>query len=316
MASRTSTPVATAQPTGIWPALVLIYFTWGSLYLAIRLVVDEASPMASMALRFLLAGMIMTAAVVHRTGFRTLRVTGRELLGCLFLGSLLLGIGNGLNALGQSFGVPSGVTALLCATVPLFISLFRLVGGDRPHPLGLLGIAVGLGGVGYLVFGDGAFPDKVPVLGVLAVLGAAFGWALGSVLQARTWRPVDVWVGTSYQLYGAAICLVLLSLARHERPDLSMGPKAWVALMYLVLIGSVVSFTVYQWLLEHAPLGWVATHTYDNPVVAVALGAAVLSEPTGPALFVGGAAVVVSVVLTVVAETRLHARDHTGAEVT
>ncbi|MBM6545446.1 EamA family transporter [Janibacter sp. YIM B02568] len=299
----------------VWLGLGLIYLTWGSLYLGIRLVVEDAPPMVSMALRFAGAGAVMLAFLAARD-VRRLRASRRQVLGAFGLGALLLGVGNGMNAFGQVLGVPSGVTALLCATVPLFVTVLRVMSGRRPHALSLLGVVVGMCGVAYLILGDGAVREgSLPAWGVLSVLTAALGWSLGSYFQPRVWRPADVLASTTYQLLGAALFLVVLSRVMREPLDLDMGATAWGALVYLIIVGSIVSFTVYQWLLGHAPLELVATHTYVNPVVAVALGAMVLGETLGPAVILGGGAVVLSVVLTVVAETRIHARDRTGAEV-
>lgn len=289
----------------IWLGLLMIYFTWGSLYLAIRFVVDESPPMIAMAIRFGIAALAMATYVLVRGGPRRLRISRRELAGTVGLGALLLGIGNGFNALGISLGVPTGLTALLCATVPLFITAFRALSGQRITPLGLLAVAAGLAGVAYLMAGRGqTSAETVPLIGVILVLGAAFGWALGSFLQPQVWRPADLVVSTTYQLFGATGFLLLLAVITRERPaDVDLGVRGWAGLAYLIVIGSVISFTVFQWLLRHASVSLVATHTYVNPVVAVALGAIVLSERIGPAVIIGGGVVVLAVVLTVLAES-------------
>ncbi|CAG7585666.1 EamA family transporter [Rhodococcus opacus] len=289
-------------------ALFLVYVIWGSIYLAIRLVIDEVPPLGSMGARFLLAGALMAAFLACRGGWRRLRLTRREAAGAAFLGVLLLACGNGLTSVGQLHGVPSGVTALLVAMVPLWICLYRTLSGDRPRMLELAGVGVGLIGLAVLVLPHGGERSGLPVVGVAVIVLSSLSWSFGSWLKPRVLLPRDVYVGAAYQLLAAGAAMSVASVATGERLDGEIGPRAWGAFGYLVVFGSIIGFTAYAWLLHHAPLSLVATHTYVNPVVAVALGSLVLSEPVTPALVIGGAVVLMSVVLVVSAHARMRGR--------
>ncbi|MBF4478164.1 Permease of the drug/metabolite transporter (DMT) superfamily [Rhodococcus rhodochrous J3] len=285
-------------------ALSLVYLIWGSIYLAIRLVIEEVPPLGSMGARFLLAALLMAVFLAVRGGWRRLLVTRREVGGAAFLGVLLLACGNGLTSVGQLHGVPSGVTALLVAMVPVWICIYRAVSGDRPRALEPAGVGVGLVGLAVLVLPTGSERSSLPLVGVAVIVLSSLSWSFGSWIKPRLWLPQDVYVGATYQLLAAGAAMMLASVVTRERFGGEIGLRAWGAFGYLVIFGSVVGFTAYAWLLHHAPLSLVATHTYVNPVVAVALGSVVLSEPVTPALVVGGVVVLMSVVLVVSAQAR------------
>lgn len=296
-------PVAKASNAAIFTALGLVYFIWGSIYLAIRLVIDEAPPLGSMGVRFLLAGIILGIFLMVRGGFAQFRITKREALGLVFMGISLLAIGNGLTSVAQLVGVSSGLTALLIAMVPLWIAVLRLASGDRPSLLSSFGIVLGFAGLVYLVVvGRGDAGGALPLVGVLVVVFSSFSWAFGSWIQSKIWLPHNVFAGVTYQLLAAGITLTVASLATHEDLHGSYGLKAWGALIYLVIVGSIIGFSAYVWLLSHAPLSLIATHAYVNPVVALFLGWLVLSEPITWAILVGGGIVLVSVVIVISAE--------------
>ncbi|CCW10842.1 EamA family transporter [Rhodococcus aetherivorans] len=296
-------------------ALSLVYLIWESIYLAIRLVIEEVPPLGSMGARFLLAALLMAVFLAVRRGWRRLLVTRREAGGAAFLGVLLLACGNGLTSVGQLHGVPSGVTALLVAMVPVWICIYRAVSGDRPRALELAGVGVGLIGLAVLVLPTGGDRSSLPLVGAAVIVLSSLSWSFGSWIKPRLWLPQDVYVGATYQLLAAGAAMMLASVVTRERFGGEIGLRAWGAFGYLVIFGSVVGFTAYAWLLHHAPLSLVATHTYVNPVVAVALGSVVLSEPVTPALVVGGVVVLMSVVLVVSAQARLRrgrAADRSG----
>src|SRR5690606_9004916 len=257
-------------------ALSLVYLIWGSIYLAIRLVIEEVPPLGSMGARFLLAALLMAVFLAVRGGWRRLLVTRREVGGAAFLGVLLLACGNGLTSVGQLHGVPSGVTALLVAMVPVWICIYRAVSGDRPRALEPAGVGVGLVGLAVLVLPTGSERSSLPLVGVAVIVLSSLSWSFGSWIKPRLWVPQVVYVGATYQLLAAGAAMMLASVVTRERFGGEIGLRAWGAFGYLVIFGSVVGFTAYAWLLHHAPLSLVATHMYVNPVVAVALGSVVL----------------------------------------
>lgn len=286
-------------------ALLIVYVVWGSTYLGIRVVVEEAPPLLGMGSRYLVAGILLGLLLSLRGGFRRLRVTRRELLGCAAIGLLLPVLGNGLVSVGEDLGAPSGVTALLIAIAPLMIALFRFVDGDRPKPLSLVGLLLGFAGLAYLILvgrGTGG-DDRVPVGAALIVLFASTCWAFGSWVQPRLTLPRDAFVMTVHEMWIGGAILLLTGTVSGERLDLgSYSAETWLAWGYLVVFGSMVAFSAYVWLLANAPISLVATYAYVNPVVAVALGALILDEAVTSAVVVGGAVIVAAVAIVISVE--------------
>lgn len=282
-------------------ALSLVYVIWGSIYLAVRLVITELPPLGSMGIRFAVAGILMGLFLGIRGGFGRFKLTWRQAVGVVFMGVMLLAIGNGMTSLGQLQGVPSGVTALLIATVPLWIALYRTLSGDRPSALSLAGIMLGLAGLVVLVAGGShaSGGGDLPLLGVGIILISSLCWSFGSWIQPRIWLPSNAFVASTYQLLVAGGVMMLGAVVTGERFEGSVSVRSWGALAYLVLIGSIVGFTAYVWLLGNASVSLVATHAYVNPVVAIFLGWLVLAEPVTPAIAIGGGIVVLSVVLVI-----------------
>jgi len=290
----------------VWSALGAIYVIWGSTYLAIRLMVETVPPALGAGVRFVLAGGAMLAVLAVRgRGWRAIRLPGRQLLGCVGVGTLLAAGGNGLVTVAEQ-DVPSGLAALLVATVPLWIVLYRTVGGDRVAAMTLAGVALGFVGVAILLL-PGGRPDSVPLgMALLIVLAGAF-WGLGSVIAQRVEMPSDPIVSTGWQLLSGGLVACLGGLLLGEGGDVDVGAfsgRSIAAFAYLVLIGSIVAFSCYAWLLRHAPISQVSTYAYVNPAIAVALGAIFLDERIAAATVAGMVLVVASVAVIVRREAR------------
>lgn len=284
--------------------MAAVWLLWGSVYLAIRLVVDEVDPFQAMAQRYLVAGLVLAGTAVLRKGWRTLRLSRPEMVGLLATGILLLGFGNGFQALAQVRGLPSGVAALIVATVPAWAVLLRLVTGDRPPVATLCGVAVGFAGLAALIGVGQTTGEALPLLGAVFCLAASVSWTVGSFLQGSLRLPRDIVAVAAYQQLVAAGCSTTLALATREQFSTDYSAQGWFALAYLVVACSIVAFLAFAWLLANVPLSLVATHAYVNPVVAVLLGWLVLAEPIGPGVLVGGGAVVGAVVLIISSERR------------
>jgi drug/metabolite transporter (DMT)-like permease len=297
----------------VFGALAIVYVVWGSTYLGIRIVVEEAPPLTSMGLRYTTAAVLLGALLSLKGGLRRLRLTRRQALGCGFLGLMLPVLGNGMVAVGESLGAPSGVTALLIAIAPLIIVLFRVAEGDRPRGLTLLGVLSGFGGLALLVLIGSSGAQAFPLGAGLLVLFASSCWAFGSYVQPRLPLPRDVFVTTVYEMLFGGLILVSIGLVSGERFTGDYSARTWTALAYLVVFGSVVAFTSYVWLLANAPISLVATYAYVNPVVAVFLGWLVLSEAVTPAVVIGGGIVVASVALVISAERPRRTRQAASA---
>jgi drug/metabolite transporter (DMT)-like permease len=282
----------------VWSALGAIYLIWGSTYLAIRLMVRTMPPALGAGLRFVVAGALMLALL--RARGRAVRVTGRELAGCAVVGTLLAAGGNGLVTVAER-DVPSSLAALLIASVPLWIVLYRTLGGERVGGATLGGVLLGFVGVGVLLL-PGGRPEHVPLGMALLIVLAAASWGLGSTLAQRLPLPSDGLTTTGWQMLvgGAVMSVGGLVAGEGGRVDLggftATSIAAWV---YLVLVGSIVAFSCYAYLLAHAPIARVATYAYVNPVIAVLLGAAFLHEAIGGPTVAGMVLVVAAVAVIV-----------------
>jgi drug/metabolite transporter (DMT)-like permease len=298
----------TPSGAAIWTALVIVYVVWGSTYLAIRIAVETLPPLLSAGIRFVLAGVILAAILALRGGVRRLRVNLRQFLAAGLVGSLLLAFGNGVVVFAEADPpggpVPSGIAALLIALVPLLVVLMRTARGDRPRVTSLAGVLVGFGGLAGLVWFSGR-AGEVPVAGAFIVLGAATCWATGSFTSKFLPLPADPFVATVYEsLVGGCVLLLGGVLSGEPLTGWDVSGRSWAALVYLVVAGSLVAFTAYVWLLQHAPISLTATYAYVNPVVAVALGALIVSEPVTPAIVGSGAVILAGVALVVSTERR------------
>jgi drug/metabolite transporter (DMT)-like permease len=308
-----ATPPARASPPAppalIWLALLIVYVIWGSTYLAIRVAVETLPPMLSAAARFAAASVVLGLVLRLSQGRGALAVTRRQLRGAALAGLLLLAGGNGLVVLAESGppgkAVPSGIAALLIATVPLLVVVLRAVTGDPPHRATVIGVLTGFAGLAVLVLPGGG--GAVPIVGALVAVAAAASWSLGSFLSSRMVMPGNPFVATVYEMVAGATALALLGVLRGEHRALDLAAvsaRSWIALTYLVCAGSLLAFTAYVWLLHHAPISLASTYAYVNPVVAVALGALLVAELVTPQVLVGGAVILASVALVVATERR------------
>lgn len=275
-----------------WAALSVVYVVWGSTYLGIKVAGDTIPAFFAVSWRYLIAGALMAAWLAWRRGGATLRVTRRELAAAALIGLLLPGA-NGLLFIAERT-VPTGVASLIIASVPLLVVLMRLAGGERPPRLAIAGVLVGFAGVAVLFHPEGG----ATWWGIALTGLSAVGWALGTYLSSRLPLPPDAFVATTFEMVAGGLILLPFGLA--ERPDPgSFSGASLAAFAYLVLVGSLVGFTAYVWLLHHAPLGTVSTYAYVNPVVAIALGVLFLDERITWRVAVGAAIVLASVAVVV-----------------
>jgi drug/metabolite transporter (DMT)-like permease len=286
----------------VWIALAIVYLAWGSTYLGIRVMDRTIPPFLGAGVRYVAAGALLLVALTAWRR-RLPRVAPRELASLVAVSVLLLVAGNGGVTYAERH-VPSGLAALLVASVPLWILVIRLLAGDRPRRATLGGLAIGFVGVGLLVLRGGA-QQGVSVGHMLLVVGAAACWALGSWLSGRLPMPADASAGTAIEmLIGGAVLLALSLLSGEHWRALTEHASAdsLVAVAYLALFGSILAFTAYVWLLQHAPISQVSTYAYVNPIVAVALGAFVLGEPITAITLAGGAIIVLAVAVVIRSE--------------
>lgn len=284
----------------VWVALWVVYIVWGSTYLAIRVVVETMPPFLAMGVRFLVAGALMYAFLWLRRGRAGMKTTWRQRGAAGLVGAALLLGGNGMVAVGEQH-VPSALTALIIASVPLWVVLLRKFTGDSVQKATLVSVAVGFAGVAVLALSSGS-SGSAAALGVALVVAASLSWALGSFYSKFLPLPSDPFVSTAWQMLLGGVALAVAGGVTGEIPEFELSTFSVASMSgvaYLIFIGSILAFTAYTWLLQNAPISKVATYAYVNPVVAVFLGWAILSERVTPAILVGATIIVASVAFTV-----------------
>ena len=290
------------EPRWLGPlALATIYVVWGSTYLAIRVMVEDIPPLLGAGVRFLIAGAILYAWVAWRRPASARAITRRQLIGAALVGVLLMFGGNGLVTVAEE-EVPSGLAALLIASVPLWVILLRAsYGRERVPATTLVSVAVGFLGVALLVV-PGDRPEGAPLGWSLMVVLAAVLWASGSFAAPRVDRPQDLLTATAWQMLIGGAAMVVVGLAVGETGDLHFAEislDSAAAFVFLVFIGSIAAFTAYNWLLRHVAISTVATYAFVNPVIAVFLGWLILSEEVTAFVGLGTAVIVASVAFVV-----------------
>jgi drug/metabolite transporter (DMT)-like permease len=288
-----------APPWKVWTALWIVYIVWGSTYLAISLMVETIPPLLAAGVRFVVVGLIILPILAARRGVPVLRPTRAELLSAGFVGLMLPGANAVLSVAEQT--VPSGLTALLLASIPLWVILLRRLSGERIQGRSIVAMLVGFGGLALILKPEGG----ATIIGLLACIGAALMWAIGSFASPRISLPRDPFVSTAWQSLLGGLAIVVIALIAGEGGDIHPGEwstRSILGLTYLITFGSLLAFTCYSWLLQHAPISKVSTYAYVNPVVAIALGWLVLNESITPLTFLGAGIIVASVALVVRAE--------------
>jgi len=286
----------------IWGALAIVYVVWGSTYLAIMITIETIPPLISGAIRFATAALVLGLAVLLLKGRGAFRMTWREAGGATLVGLLLLNGGNGMVAVAEQH-ISSGLAALLVASTPLWLVIFRIMFRDRPQVLTLVGVLIGFGGVAALSLSGGS--NVADGVGIVVILLASLSWAVGSFLASRIPMPANPFSASVVEMAAGGVGLALTAAAVGERLDVAtVSARSWTALIYLIMVGSLVGFTAYVWLLGNAPISLVSTYAYVNPVVAVVLGALVLSEPVTGSMVAAGLVIVVGVALVVSRERR------------
>jgi drug/metabolite transporter (DMT)-like permease len=288
------------RPTGkILIAFAIIYFVWGSTFFAIRVGVHEVPPLLLAAMRFLTAGVVMFAWLKAR-GERS--PTRRQWLAASFLGFLIFVCDYGLLFWAEK-RVPSGIAAVVLATIPVFIALCEIVLLRTQRLTVRLAVAllIGIAGVAVLVSHSFHLGDApVDTLGAVALIVASFSWSISMVLTKRLPLPESKPMSSAAQMLTGGLMLVVAAGVagdyRGFRPGaVSLG--TWAALAYLIVFGSIIGFTAYIWLLHHESPTKVGTYAYVNPVVAVLVGYFLGGEALGPRTVLGTLCVLVSVVL-------------------
>jgi drug/metabolite transporter (DMT)-like permease len=280
-------------------AFAIIYFVWGSTFLAIRVGVHEVPPFLLAAMRFVVAGLILYGWMIAQ-GERS--PTARQWSSVLLLAVLIFVLDYGLLFWAER-RVPSGVAAVMMATIPVFMALSEITILRTQRLTARLAVAlmIGMGGVAVLVSRTldlGGAP--IDAAGAVALIFAAISWSVSSALTRKLPLPPSKVMSSGAQMLAGGVLLAITSGAlgefRNFHPsEVSRG--AWLALLYLIVAGSVIGFTAYVWLIHHESPTKVGTYAYVNPVVAVLVGYFLGGESLGPRTLLGTAFVLIGVVL-------------------
>lgn len=265
---------------GVAAAFAAIYVIWGTTYLAIAISIRTLPPFVSGALRFLVAGALMYAWLRLRS---SRPFDGVNLATAALCGVLLAGIGNGFVIWAQQ-GIPSGIAALIVTAMPVTVLILDWAFFSRKAPTrqGLLGTVIALGGVVAIVMHTHTLSGSAQPLHAGAMIVAVVGWSLGTLWQKRAARSDTVFGFTAAQMLFGGLFQLGLSVIDSEwsnfRPS-QVSASSWLALLYLIVFGSIIGLNCYLWLLTRVAAAKVTTYALVNPVVALILGALILKEP-------------------------------------
>jgi len=283
-----------AKATIAWLNVCVI---WGTTYLVIRIGVEHMPPMLFAGIRWIMAGTVFMVFLKWR-GRRLPKAN--EVVHLAVVGLALIGFGNGLVVFAEQW-IPSGLAALLITTVPFFMVGIEsfLPKGPRLNATILIGLIMGLAG-GCLIFGEDVryLADPNNLLGVLGLLGAVFFWSVGSLYSKYVKVDVSALMGASVQMLIAGIVLSLIGISIGELPRMNFEINGLLSLAYLTIVGSLIGYSSYIYVLTKLPLSLISTYAYINPVIALFLGWIVLDEKLNFQIAVA-AAVILAGVFTV-----------------
>ena len=274
-----------------------IYFIWGSTYLGIRYAVETIPPLYTAGFRHLIAGSILLIWALAKG----LRPTAAQIRASVIIGVFFFLIGHGTLHWAET-RVSSGLASLFIATEPIWVFLVAAIAERKWRMNAPLfgGVALGLAGVALLLGRDGTAAGAGMFIGAVACLAGAISWSIGIIYSRRSHLSGNPLLLSALSLLSGSVLLLATGTLVGEARGFSfsqVGPRSWLALGYLILFGSVITFTAYNWLMERYPPTFVATHTYINPVVAVFLGWWLAGEKVTINVAIAAALVIVAVFL-------------------
>lgn len=271
-------------------ALFALYIIWGSTYFAIAVGVQSWPPLLMAGVRFMIAGVFLLAVLLLK-GHKLPPL--RPLLNAALIGILLLAVGNGLVTVAEHQNVPSGIAAVMVATVPLFTLCFSRFFGIKTRKLEWLGIAIGLAGI--VLLNSGGNLNGNP-WGALLILLASISWAFGSVYGSRIELPKGMMAG-AIEMITAGIVLLIAALLTGEQLTTMPDTAGLLAVAYLVVFGSIIAISAYMYLIRNVTPAVATSYAYVNPVVAVLLGTGFGGESLSPSEWLALGVIIFAVVL-------------------
>lgn len=299
-------PEKPPSTTALVIAFATIYIVWGSTYLGMRVAVETMPPFTMAAGRFLIAGALLYGFVRLRGAAAP---TARQWRDNAVIGTFLLLGGNGFVAWAEQF-IPSGVTALLIGVSPVFFVLIEWAwpGGQRPSLLTFIGLALGFAGIVWLAAPwEHTAGHTLHTGGLIALIVASILWPTGSILSRHAKNPAPPFVASGLQMLCGGAALLVVAVARGELSSLhpaAISLNSWLAFAFLVLVGSLVGFSTFVWLMKHSTPARVSTYAYVNPVVAVFLGWLILGETVESRTLFAALIIVAAVVIITTQKAR------------
>lgn len=285
----------------ILAAFACVYFIWGSSYIGIHFALDTIPPFMMSGLRFVLGGGLLVSWMLLRGAPLPSRIHWRS---AFFIGFIMFVVNNGGIVWAEYQGVPTGIVALLIATVPIWVVLFTWwSGGGRPTRRVVAGILLGFIGVTLLIGPANLSSDQpFAILPTLVVLGCGCAWAFGSVYIKTAPLPESALMSTGMQLLAGGVMQMGLALLTGELAAFdpaAVSVTSWFAMVYLAIFSSIIAFSAFIWLMRVEPAERVATYAYVNPVIAVLLGWLLAGETLSPLMIVAAGVIVASVILII-----------------
>jgi drug/metabolite transporter (DMT)-like permease len=292
--------------TALILAFAAIYLIWGSTYLGIRVAVETLPPFLMAGMRFAVAGSLVF-------GFLKLRgaswPTAPQWKDQAIVGTFLLLGGNAVVSWAEQ-KTPSGITSLILGASPLIMAILDWVRphGTRPTTALVGGVVVGIVGLALLLSPDAIPPgNRPPAIYIVAIFLSSVSWWTGSLYSKHTSTGTPLLMASAMQMLCGSVSMLLMGLILGEGRGFhfaSVTPHSWLAFSYLIIMGSIVAFPVYVWLLEHSTPAKVSTFAYVNPVVAIFLGWFMLGEPLNPRILIATAVIIGAVVIITIGRTR------------
>lgn len=297
------TPPTRRSPALLAAGLATIYVLWGTTYLGIRVGVESIPPFFLSGVRYTIAGLLLFAWVALRGALRDGWPTRRQWVAATITGTSMILVGNGVLTWAE-VTVPSGLAAIMYAT-PLWLAILAWsILGERIRPVTAVGLVIGFVGLVFLLG-----PSRLTagsVIPDIAVIVASLGWAVGAVLSKRLELPRNPFQVAGMQMFCGGVATFAVSLLSGDAARFhpaAVSARSELAFVYLLLVGAVLGFGVFAWLVRSAPLALVGTYGYVNPMVAVVLGAVLLGEAISLHELVGGVIVLAGVALIVSAQS-------------
>jgi drug/metabolite transporter (DMT)-like permease len=301
---------ASGHPAPSKAALILafaaIYLIWGSTYLGIRVAVETMPPFLMAGMRFAVAGIVIFA-YLRAKGLPWPRAS--QWKDQIIIGIFLLLGGNAVVSWAE-LRTPSGITSLILGASPLIMVFLDWIrpGGKRPTGVVIAGVVVGIAGVGLLL-GPDAIPvgDRPPAIYLVAILLSSISWWTGSLYSKHISSGTPLLMASAMQMVSGSICMLFTGIILGDGRGFHFAEvtsRSWVAFAYLIVMGSIVAFPVYVWLLEHSTPAKVSTYAYVNPVVAVFLGWIILGEPMNGRIVLASAIIIGAVAIITIRKAK------------